>query len=174
MKKIFFSFLVFFCCCSFVFADCACDNKKNSDSLCKKDCAIEDDEYCVYNQCYFDRRYRTMKKSLCLDECQEKEIDMIYKDFKADMEMVCEKYTNEKDKLLQMIANHQCYKNQEKILKGIKSQVRECYKDFISSVKCQLNSCQKKEFKKIVKSEKKTIKLIVKYGAVYKFPCLEN
>ena len=75
-----------------------CENKTNEENLktnCDKYEIENDDEYCIYNQCYFDKHYRKMKKTLCLTKRQESCIDKLYRNFKADMELIHSKYRNE-------------------------------------------------------------------------------
>ena len=125
MKKIFLTLLSISLLGSFCLADC-CPTQKEENSCPKKSeykekCATEDDEYCVYNQCYFDKHFKKMKKELCLTKKQETCIDKIYKNFKNTMETKHEKYRKEKNKLLEMIeCNNDCYKNQIKVVKEIK------------------------------------------------------
>ena len=153
-----------------------CKNKtdeKNSEAACDK-CEIEnDDEYCVFNQCYFDKHYRKMKKTLCLTKRQESCIDKLYKAFKIDMEASCCKYRNEKNKLLEMIeCDKDCQKEQIKILKELKKENIEKLKDLKEEIKEQLCKSQRSEYKKFIKYEKKKMKKIIKYSAVYKLPCV--
>ena len=151
-----------------------CD-KKNiaNEELCDKYKIENDDEYCIYNQCYFDKHYRKMKKTLCLTRRQENCIDNIYRNFKTDMEKCCAKYRNEKNKLLEMIeCDNDCYKEQVKVLKEIRKNVKEKCKDYREEVVDQLCKNQRSDFKKFQKEEKKKMKKIVKYGAIYKFPCV--
>ncbi len=149
------------------------DNAKNSlpDKNCEK-CKVEDDEYCIYNQCYFDKQYRILKTNLTPDKNQENCMDNIYLNFKQDLEILCERYTKEKDKLLSLIAqDFKCYKEQKQTLKDIKQDINEKYKDYLKDTEEILSKNQKKIFKKFKRRQKRKIKLIKKYGAVYKFPC---
>ena len=137
---------------------------------CEK-CPIEDDEYCIYNQCYFDRHYRNLKKNLCLTNEQESQIDDIYKFFKYEMEDEYSKYCNKKNKILEMIdKNDICYKKELKALKKLEKQAKERYDDFVDNVKEQLNKKQLKCFRKITKQEKRIFKKMLKYAQVYKLP----
>ena len=124
MKKILFSLLSLSLLTSISFADCTkCDTPKKpacgceeqlSDSCpcdkkispCDKKmerCSIEDDEYCTYNQCYFDKQFKKLKNALCLTSKQETCIDTLYKNFKSDMEVYHSRYRVQKNKLLEMI-----------------------------------------------------------------------
>lgn len=153
-----------------------CENKadeKNSETTCDKYEIENDDEYCTYNQCYFDKHYRKMKKTLCLTRRQESCIDKLYRDFKTDMEASCCKYRNEKSKLLEMIeCDKDCQKEQIKALKELKKENKEKLKDFRDEVKEQLCKNQRSDYKKFIRDEKKKMKKIVKYSIVYKLPCV--
>ena len=84
MKKalVLFGALLFFCSVSWG-NDCKSSQKMHTADNCgcavqcekknKKACEqeIDDDEYCTYNQCYFDRQFRKMKRALCLTRSQE-------------------------------------------------------------------------------------------------------
>ena len=169
MKKIFcFVFLFLFFLNQNCFADCPIDDNQKS---CDK-CVVDDDEYCVYNQCYFDKQYRKLKLELCLTEEQEKKLDNIYKIYKLDMEVLCAKYQDEKNKILNMIAcDNPCWKDKTKNLERLKEDIKVrfiCFEDDINEV---LDKCQYKKFKSFKREQRQKIKLIVKYGAVYKFPC---
>ena len=135
-------------------------------------CVVEDDEYCVYNECYFDKQYRKLKTELCLSENQEKKFDNIYKIYKLDMEALCAKYKDEKNKILKMIAcDNPLWKDKTKHLDKLKEDIRVRYICFEDDIKELLTKCQYAEFKQFKKAQREKIKLIVKYGAVYKFPC---
>ena len=167
--------------------ECYCKKEKNKckNSTCKEriekkcentcdKCEIEDDEYCVYNQCYMDKHYRKMKKGLNLSYEQEENIDNCYKNFKIDFESWCLKYKNSKNKLLDLIeCEHRCYKNQEKIVKELKKELKEIMKDYMDEVKLLLCKEQKSKFNNLVKGEKSKFKKIKKYSAVYKLPCTD-
>jgi len=151
--------------------------EKKNEKRCKKcdTCEIDDDEYCVYNQCYLDKQYRILKTILCLDEKQEQTIDNIYFNFKTDMEILCARYTVEKNKLLDMIAQDDCnYKRQLETVKDLRRSMKESVFEFKSDTRDKLCKNQRKEFKKFTKYQKKKIKKIIKYSAIYKFPCSEN
>jgi hypothetical protein len=156
-----------------------CQSKKDFEKsdeekrTCDK-CEIEnDDEYYTYNQCFFDKQYRKMKIKLCLTRRQENCIDKIYRNFKTDMESYYTKYKNEKNKLLEMIeCDNDCQKEQRKTLKEIKKETKEKCKELKEDIKDQLCKNQRSDFKKFQKEEKKKMKKIIKYGAIYKFPCV--
>ena len=113
-----------------------------------------------------------MKKELCLTKKQETCIDEIYKDFKHTMEAKHEKYRKEKNKLLEMIeCNNDCYKNQIKVVKEIKKEMKEYCKNFKEDIKEQLCKSQYSDYRKFLRHEKRKMKKIVKYSAIYKFPC---
>lgn len=163
MKKIFIAFLFI----SFLFSVCSAENSKK----CEK-CAIEDDEYCVYNQCYFDKQYRLLKTKLNLIDNQENCLDNIYMNFKEDLEIQCTRYANEKNKLLEMIAlDKKCLSEQKNIVKDIQKDIREKYKDYLKDSNEILCRSQKKIFKKFKRRQNRKIKQIKTYGAIYKFPC---
>jgi len=163
MKKIFIIFLFF----NFLFSYCA----ENDNQPCEK-CKIEDDEYCVYNQCYFDKQYRLLKEKLKPDYNQENEMDNIYLNFKNDLEIQCEKYTKEKNKLLELIVNNEKHLREEKNnVRYIKRDISEKYKDYLSDTRGVLNKSQKRTYRKFNNREKRKIKQIKKYGAIYKLPC---
>ena len=143
---------------------------QNEISKCEK-CIVEDDEYCIYNQCYFDKQYRLMKNELQLSESQEECIDNIYQNFKTDLEILCARYQCEKERLLELIAQDGFYSRQKHLVKDIKQDIKEKYKDYIKDVRNNLCRKQKKKYNKFVRKQKKKIKAIVKYGAIYKFPC---
>ncbi len=168
--------------CSVSWANCCEDNSKmltgpSGEKIQKEKCdkcTIEDDEYCVYNQCFFDKHFRKMKIRLCLDKKQETCIDNIYKNFKSDLEGTHNKYRIEKNKLLEMIeCENECYKKQVHVLKNIKKDVKEKFKDFNDDIKEQLCSNQKSEFRKFKSEEKRKMKKLIKYGAIYKLPCTD-
>ncbi len=198
MKKLLFSFLAFTVFSSISFAapcsvekcsksDCAkapatscekanpCEEKTTScdETTCDK-CNVEDDEYCVYNQCFFDKQYKKMKKELCLTKKQEACIDNIYKSFKTDMEAQHAKYRIEKDKLLNMIeCNNDCWKDQAKVLKEMKRDAKEKCKQFRDDVKEQLCKNQYSAFRKFQRCERSKMRKLIKYAKVYKFPCTD-
>lgn len=200
MKKLLFSFLAFTVFTSIGFA-APCDVNKAAKTNCSKTpacetqkvnpceeksescdiekttcekCMTDDDEYCVYNQCFFDKQYKKMKKELCLTKKQEACIDNIYKNFKSDMESCHAKYRAERDKLLDMIeCNNDCWKDQAKVLKEMKKEAKEKCKDFRDDVKEQLCKNQYSAFRKFQRCEKRKMKKLVKYGKVYKFPCTD-
>lgn len=148
-----------------------CKNDKSPDCKCEND--IEDDEYCVYNQCFLDKQYREMKKLLCLTKRQEYCIDNIYRTFKTDMEGMCEKYKCEKNKLLEIIeCNKGCFREQKRILKEIKYETKEKIKDYRNDIYDQLCKNQRKDFKKFQRYETRKVKKLAKYCKVYKFPCV--
>ena len=149
------------------------DGAKNSlDNKKCEECILEDDEYCVYNQCYFDKQYRLLKTELSPDKNQENCLDNIYLNFKQDLEILCDKYSKEKNTLLDMIALENEYlKEQKQIVKDIRQDIKEKYKDYLSDTNEILNKYQKKIFKKFKSKQNKKIKQIKKYGAIYKFPC---
>lgn len=199
-KKLFlFAVLMFFCSVSFA-SDC--ENSKNmhtsSDCECKKECEkrleknscnekdsckedqerydkfeIDDDEYFTYNQCFFDKRYRNMKRNLCLTRRQENCIDSVYKNFKADMENLYCKYRNQRDNFLRTIEcnNKDCFEY-KKGLKELKKEAKEKYKDFREEIEEHLCKNQKSDFRKYQRKEKRKFKKIAKYSKVYKFPCI--
>ena len=144
-----------------------CETKKP----CEK-CIIDDDEYSIYNECYFDKHFRMMKTRLCLTEKQECNIDIIYKKFKSDMENLHTKYRLQKNKVLKMVeCSDKCYKEEANELKEIKKEIKNRVKCFRKDVKSQLCKSQYKAFRKFNRQEKRRVKRIVKYGAIYKFPC---
>lgn len=157
-----------------------CKDSFESKKYCKDDCKsknndkylISDDEYCIYNQCFFDKQYRKMKKELCLSDEQEKCIDIIYKKFKSDMEILYTKYRIQKNILLDKLAcGNDCIDEDVENLKDIRRYFKENLKDYKSNLKLQLCKEQCKKFNKFIRHEKRTMKKIIKYGAVYKFPC---
>ena len=199
MKKILLSFLAALLLTSVSFANCSqncektiktpgcgcestcdeaqktnsCENPLNKKKTCEK-CTIEDDEYCVYNQCFFDKQFRKMKKALCLTAQQESCIDNIYRNFKADMENTHFKYRTQKNKLLDMIeCDRECQKEQISLLKEMRKDAKEKCKEFRSDIKEQLCKNQYSDFRKFQRAEKKKMKKLVKYGAIYKFPCVD-
>lgn len=152
-----------------------CDKEKCSknEALCDKYKIENDDEYCIYNQCYFDKHYRKMKKTLCLTRRQESCIDNLYRNFKTDMENYCCKYRTEKNKLLEMIeCDNDCYKDQIKVLKELKKSAKEKCKDYRDDVKDQLCKNQRSDFRKFQREEKRKMKKIIKYAKIYKLPCV--
>jgi len=149
------------------------DYKNNKISECSCEDELEDDEYCTYNQCFFDKQYRNMKRILCLTRRQENCIDNYYRNFKSDMEKLCDDYKNEKNKLLKIIeCNEGCYKEQKRNLKEIKSEAKEKIKDFREDIKDQLCKSQRNDFRKFQREEKRKVKKLMKYCKVYKFPCV--
>lgn len=176
MKKFLLSFLGLMLLCSLSSANCA---QNNQESDCNKkekcdQCQIDDDEYFVYNQCFFDKQFRKMKTELCLDAEQETRINNIYKNFKSDLETTYNRYRIEKNKLLEMIAcDDECYKKQANTLKHIQKDIKEKFSDYIDDIKEQLCKNQRSCFRKFVRREKNKMKEIMKYGAIYKLPCVE-
>lgn len=164
-------------------SQCTCDKKTDSceeNSIYKDDkkrcdkCMIDDDEYCVYNECYFDKHYRKMKRELCLTRNQENCIDEIYKKFKSDMEVLHTKYRVQKNRLLEMIeCENDCYKDEINNLKDIKRDVKELLADYSKDVKEQLCKNQYSDYRRFKREEKRKMKKIIKYGAVYKLPCVD-
>ena len=128
-------------------SQCNCDKKTDSckeDTIYKNDkkcdkCLEEDDEYCIYNECYFDKHYRKMKKELCLTRNQENCIDELYKKFKADMEVLQTKYRIQKNKVLENIeCENECAKDDINDLKDIKRDIKETISDYSKDVKKHL------------------------------------
>ncbi len=194
MKKILFSFLALALFSSISFADCSNCNKSpcGQDKRCQKtDCEknytpcekkapceknydkyIDDDEYCVYNQCFFDRQYRKMKHELCLTRQQENCIDKIYQNFKNDMEGFHARYRVQKNKLLEMIyCGDDCWREQRNLVRDLGKEAKEKLKDYDSEIKEQLCKSQKGDYRRFKRNQKKKMKRIVKYGAIYKLPC---
>ena len=149
------------------------DSAKNQTiSKACEECKVEDDEYCVYNQCYFDKQFRILKTKLSPSENQENCLDNIYLNFKQDLEILCDRYSKEKNKLLEMIAlDNKCLKEQKNAVKDIKQDIKEKYKDYLSDTKEILCRNQKKTFRKFKRKQNRKIKEIKKYGAIYKLPC---
>lgn len=137
-------------------------------------CSVEDDEYCTYNQCFFDKKFIKLKKALCLSAKQETCIDTLYKNFKADMEVYHSRYRVQKNKLLEMIeCDNDCYKEQENVLKEIKNDAKERCKAFRNDVKELLCKDQNKDFRKFQRQEKRKMKKIIKYSCIHKLPCCD-
>lgn len=178
MKKIFVALICSFILCGTCFASCSCD-KPNCDNTCQKEntcpsSPLEDDEYAVYNECYFDKSFKRVKKELCLTKQQEAQINIIYKNFKMDMEQQHLKYRNAKNKLLEMIAcNNDCWKEQRKVLKEIKKETKQKAIAFRDNFKDELCKNQYSDFRRIQRQEKTKLKRIVKYGKIVKFPCVD-
>lgn len=146
--------------------------KENFTKDCDKYLIENDDEYCIYNQCYFDKQYRKMKNHLCLTKKQENCIDNIYRNFKIDMEILHSKYRIQKNKVLSMIdCEKNCSKDEIEYLKELKKDSKELLKDLKNEIQEQLCKEQKKKFKKFIKCERKKMKKIIKYAPVYKLPC---
>jgi len=176
MKKILLSLMALNLFINLSFATCPLEQKTECDAkqnTCTK-CHTEDDEYCVYNQCWLDKHYRKMKIALCLSQKQENCIDNIYKNFKSDMENQHAKYTKEKNKLLEIIeCNRDCFKEQRKTLKYIAKETKEKCQDFHDEIKQQLCKDQLKKFNKFKRCEKRKLKKLVKYGKIVKLPCVD-
>ncbi len=188
MKKFLFSFLAFLMFTSVSFATCTQDCEKNIKKPsynCEKSknlevenkskcdfCPTDDDEYCEYNQCFFDKRFRRLKEKLCLSKKQETMADNLYTSYKSDMESICNKYRIQKNKVLDMIECHnQCWKDERKVLKEIKNEAKErtaYFKDDLKEILCKN---QYRELKRYERSQKKKMRRIIKYGAIYKLPC---
>ena len=146
-----------------------CD--KSQKPTCEK-CIVDDDEYCIYNECYFDKHFRMMKTRLCLTEKQECNIDLLYKKFKSDMENLHSRYRLQKNRVLKMVeCSDKCYKEEAQELKEIRKEMKNRTKCFRKDVKSQLCKSQYKAFRKFNRQEKRRVKRIIKYGAIYKFPC---
>ena len=146
-------------------------NADENGAKCEQ-CKIEDDEYCIYNQCYFDRQYRALKDSLKLSSNQENDLDNIYLNFKGDLEIQCDKYIKCKNMLLDSIARNEKHLKQEKNnVRYVKRDINEKYKNYLSDSRNVLNKKQKRTFNKFNRQEKRKIRQIRKYGAIYKYPC---
>ncbi len=151
-----------------------CLNQSDKASQCDK-CLTDDDEYCIYNQCYSDKHFRWMKKKLCLTSQQECNIDSIYKKFKSDMEVLCSRYRVQKNRVLDMIErSDKYYKEEAYELKELRIQMKNRVNRFKHDVKYQLCQNQYKAFRKFIRQEKRRLKRIKKYGAIYKLPCNKN
>jgi len=197
MKKILFSFLALSLISSFslpALADCSCSKAKTlPECACDKKCDenlspqcssdkflnkcdkcsdLDDDEYYSYNQCFLDKQFKKLKKELCLTKNQECNLDNLYKNFKNDIENYHIKYRTEKNKLLEMInCGNDCYKEQAQTVKDIKKDIKERCKTFKKNVKSYLCKDQYSDLRRFCRHEKKKMKKIVKYGAIYKLPC---
>lgn len=193
MKKILFSFLAlsFLSSISLLsFAACPCQTtnkcsqkvecenvspqceQRNILNKCDKCLDLEDDEYFSYNQCFFDKQFKKLKRELCLTKHQECTLDSLYKTFKNDMECFQNKYKAEKNKLLEMInCNSDCQKEQIEVVKDLRKDIKNRCKQFKKDVKSVLCKNQYSDFRKVTRQEKKKMKKIVKYGAIYKLPC---
>lgn len=170
-------------------SNCRCENEHQNEnekenqnieqSIPKKEkrtcqnCEIEeDDEYFTYNQCYFDKEFRKMKRMLCLTQRQEKCIDKIYLNFKTDIEKLHENFKNKREKLICAYENNcKSQKELKNELKEHKSEAKEKYKVFNDDIKEHLCKKQLKDFKKFQKEEKRKFNKLKKYCVVYKFPC---
>ena len=62
-------------------------------------------------------------------------------------------------------------KEQKNIVKDIKQDIKEKYKDYLSNTNEILCKSQKRNFRKFKRRQNRKIKQIKKYGAIYKFPC---
>lgn len=187
MKKFLFYCLTFALLGSVSYANSCSDCKKmpdttNQQNSCAKEtmkscdkCTLEDDdEYCIYNQCFFDKQFKKMKAALCLTKQQECNMDELYKDFKADMEIYHAKYTKAKNCLLEKIeCANDCtnYKDDIETLKGIKQDAKERCKCFDKDIKAQLCKSQMSDYRKFKRMEKRKMKKLAKYAKIYKFPC---
>ena len=142
----------------------------NDDKYC-----LDDDEYCVYNECYFDKNYRNLKKQLCLSITQENDLDSLYRQLKSDFEYLYSGYKTHKNHVLDKIAcNNQLYMDEVFKLSDIKHEMKSRINKFKKDVLFILNGKQIKVFKCVLKNEKYKMKKILKYGAIYKFPCTKN
>ncbi len=147
------------------------DDCKYKQENCDK-CYVEDDEYCIYNQCYFNKHYRIMKTKLSLTQKQESEIDNLYKKFKSDMETLYSRFRVQKNRILEMIdLSNKCYKEEISELTYLKKQMKIRLKRFNNDVEQLLCTGQIKTFNKIKRHEKRKMKKLLKYGAIYKLPC---
>lgn len=161
-------FVLFLNCCFVKANETECSKETQN---CDK-CTIEDDEYCIFNECYLDRKYRLMKEELRLTSKQENCTDNIYKIYKADMEALCSKYKDKKNKILDMIdCDNPCWKNEIKGLNEIKNDLKERYRCFKEDLSEFLSKKQYSDFISFEKKQKKKFKKIIKYGAIYKLPC---
>lgn len=169
MKKI-NNFFVFFFVVLFLFSVCKASDD-NGNNQCEK-CKIEDDEYCIYNQCYFDKQYRLLKNELKLNQNQENDLDNIYLNYKQDLEIQCDRYIKCKNILLNSIAKNEKHLRHEKNnIRYIKRDINEKHKDYLSDSRNVLNKKQKRTFNHFHNNERRKIKQIRKYGAIYKYPC---
>ena len=167
MKLIIKSFIFFFIIFFLLLSCIAQENDQKCDS-----CKTDDDEYCIYNQCYFDKQYRLLKNNLNLNSNQENDLDNIYLNYKQDLEIQCDKYIKYKNELLNLIANNEKHLKQEKNnVRYIKKDIQEKHKDYLASSRNVLNRKQKRTFNKFNRSEKRKIRQIKRYGAIYKYPC---
>ena len=149
-----------------------CDKKPCNE--CKIDSILDDDEYSTYNQCFLDKQYRYLKTELCLEEDEENRIDNIYRNFKEDLEILCAKYADEKNKLLKSIAcDNYCSNLDTKEIKKIKRQIKELYDDMQDDIYDELKKCQKRKYRKIARKQRSQLKKIMKYSIVYKLPCTD-
>ena len=115
-----------------------------------------------------------MKEELNLSGNQENCIDNIYSNFKTDLEILCARYQCEKEKLLELISNDGFFSEQRRIVKDIRQDIKEKYKDYVKDVRENLSKKQKKKYNKFIKKQNKKIKTMIKYGAIYKFPCISS
>lgn len=143
-------------------------NQEVKKENCSK-CTIEDDEYCIYNECYLNNHFRNLKKILCLTEKQEKEMDNVYQSYKEDIGNYFTKYRIQKNKILEQIECQEKYNCC--ILKNIKKDMKDRTKSFELDIKDILCKNQFKDFKKQKRIEIKIFKKILKYGKIYKLPC---
>ncbi len=189
LSPLFATFLAFSLLTCTSYADCSkCDSVKNDcecqkqiekspcdiEQTCKKadKSLLDDDEYCTYNQCFFDREFIKLKQALCLTSKQETCIDTLYKSYKSDLEVYHSRYRTQKNKLLEMIeCGNDCYKDQINVLKELKKDVKERSKTFKNDIKEVLCKDQNRELKKFCRHEKKKMKKIFKYSCIYKLPC---
>ncbi|MBR5303593.1 MAG: hypothetical protein IKU37_02050 [Candidatus Gastranaerophilales bacterium] len=155
------------------------ENSCNKKNICKEsqnkyaEYKIDDDEYFTYNQCFFDKKYRNMKKNLCLTKRQEECIDMVYSNFKTDMEALHSRYREARDNFLR---EYECNKSNckayKKCLNETKKEIKEKCKDFKGEIEEYLCKKQKSDFRRYNRAEKRNFKKIAKYSKVYKFPCV--
>lgn len=149
------------------------DSKENNKCPCLYPEIDEDDEYFVYNQCFFDKKYRNLKKILCLTKDQEIAIDNIYRDYKVDFERIYLNYINQKNSIQRALeCGCGCKRENIQELKQAKSFAKSKYNDLRDDIKHELCKNQKKCFSEFERKERRKFKKLRKYCVLYKLPCI--
>lgn len=156
-----------------------CDNgckQYNIEQQCKKDVVepCKEREFKDQNKCFFDKKFKEMKKILCLNPQQETNIDCIYDRYKNQMEILHNKMKHERECLCKMIntcADNATIRAHKRELKDIERDVKAQYKSFCKEIKEQLCKDQVKTLNRYHRQEKSKMRKLGKYCLVPKFPC---
>ncbi len=143
---------------------CPCPQPKCCDDKSKCDC-VPNETVIKEESCCYPMSQTELFKKVGMDQCQMDKACCLFEKFKCDTAPIKDRLNCEKAKLCEMIkcGASKCEINAQKDkIKCLKKDIKakwECYED---GLKCLLNKCQLKEYKKIKKEQNKKYKKLFK------------